>query len=149
ELLSRARAGSALPEATRVFASRTGRIWAGAVGIAGAAAMAIAAAATATNPPLVHVSSQTFLFLSWPAMGVSYALGRVLAERRMGQETAPAETGNIHADLARLEQARSVAEVRGIATRREMWSVALPMMAVALLGPLTIHCVFCLLTGIV
>lgn len=124
-----------------VLAARTGRIWAGIAGISGAAVMASTALARAFHAH--EAPSPTLVLLaSWPAMGVAYLAGNFAGHLRGRRVHVPRRTGDVHADLARLEEARSSAPSRGRAIALEGRSLALPMTAVGLLAPLTIHFAF-------
>jgi hypothetical protein len=130
-----------------VFAARTGRIWGGVAGIAGAGLVALAAVAGAARPSGAPVSATVVLLASWAAMGVGYVAGCLVGDRRARQIAVPRETGDVHADLARLERACSTVTAREGAVRMEEASTALPMIAVGLLAPLTLHFAFCFFTG--
>jgi hypothetical protein len=147
ELLSLVRDDSAVSDACRVCAARTGRAWAGAAGIAGAAAMALSSSAVLmTRQPSAPTPTECLL-LSWPTMGAAYAAGWIVGKARAKRAAALSETGDLHADLARLERANPVADSRALAAGLGRAGVALPMIAVALLAPLTIHLVLYLFGG--
>jgi hypothetical protein len=138
DLVERARQATGITGASRVFAVRTARIWAGAAGIAGAVLLATVAAATAWfGWPRAHLTE--ILVLSWPVMGAAYLLGRQFGAARIARLALPPPTDDILADLARLEGARPVEIARAGAARLERASMALPMSSVGLLAPLTIH----------
>jgi hypothetical protein len=145
DLVERAWQGTGINGASRVFATRTARIWAGAVGITGAALLAafgIAVLFGVQHPPVTLI-----LLLSWPAMGMAYLLGAKVGAARIARLAVPPPTSDILADLARLEGARPVEVARAGAARLERASMAVPMVAIALLAPLTIHLPFvCLLS---
>ena len=138
ELLAERTQDPSLAGASRVFGARTGRIWAGNTGIAGAVLLALGALATLAVPGLPLT---TLLLLSWPAMLGAGAVGWVLADRRVRREGAPRPTGDVRTDLARLQAALPASALRDLAVDRERRSLARPMIAVALLAPLTIHAV--------
>jgi hypothetical protein len=135
-------------DVSRVLAARTGRVWAGAAGIGGAVLMALCAAASAFVPRVVHVSPTSVLLASWPMMGAAYVIGRLAGERRQRAAALPPATGDVHADLARLERAVRAAPIRALAVRIERASTGLPMVAVGLLAPLTLHAAFRVLIGV-
>jgi hypothetical protein len=137
ELLSRTRNTAGTTGAARVFAARTARIWAGTTGVAGAALVAMLGIADKLghrHPPLTVV-----LLASWPAMGGAYMLGQILGARRAARLSVPAKTEDVLGDLARLEADQPLEAARHTAARIESVSLALPMIAVALLAPLTLH----------
>jgi hypothetical protein len=146
-ILASAREDTSLAGAASVFAARTGRIYAGTTGIVGAALMVASAVASGLWYVFPHArlgavsfpTVTTFVLGSWPAMAVAYRVGRVVGAHRIRDAATPRQTGDLHADLARLEH-----DLPGAVTRRrtaplERASVALPMFAVALLAPLTLH----------
>jgi hypothetical protein len=141
DLLTRAGEGLTPSAASRVYAARTGRVWAGVAGIAGAAGVVTMTALRFLGPHTRGVSPTLVLLLSWPAMVSAYIAGALGAAHRAKRALVPAETGDLHADLARLEQGWSVEEVRALANRWPWASTALPMMAVAFLAPLSLHAI--------
>ena len=150
DLLERTREGTALDAVRDVLAARTGRICAGLTGIVGAVLMALAALGGRGGlfrPALFEVPPSAFLFLSWPAMGAAYAIGSFAARRRVDRLATPPGTHDIHAAVAWLERARPVPALRWQAAGYERQSVALPLIAYALLTPLTLHSPVCLATG--
>jgi hypothetical protein len=134
-------------DVSAVLAARTGRAWAGAAGIGGAALTALSAAVSALRPQAFDVSPTSVLLATWPVMAAAYAMGHLAGERRQREAALPPATGDVHADLARLERAVRTSPVRALAVQGERASIGLPMVAVGLLAPLTLHLAFCVLTG--
>jgi hypothetical protein len=141
DLVERARHATGIAAASRVFAARTARIWAGAAGIAGTVLLVTVAIATAWFGWRSSFLTE-ILVLSWPVMGAAYLLGRYFGAARVARLAVPRPTADILADLARLEGARPVEVARAGAARLERASMALPMVAVGLLAPLSIHAPF-------
>jgi hypothetical protein len=137
----RARDDRALGDARRAHGRRVARIAAGVTGVAGAAVLAGTTAAS--HLAHAHVTKGTLsaiLLGAWPIMGLAYIAGRVDWWRRAGEPTrAAARARDLHAEIARLEQEVPVAPMRERARRLERASVTLPLAALALLGPLTLH----------
>jgi hypothetical protein len=125
---------------------RIARTVSGIVGIAGALMVACTCTRTDGTPT-------GFLLASSAAMAVTYAAvrGVLLASRRShGPRPIPPLTGRLDEDLARLDAAdpaRLVEQVTGAGTTLAMLSAALPLAAISLLSPLTLHFAFCALFG--
>jgi hypothetical protein len=131
--------------ASAVSAARTARIYAGVTGIAGAVLLV---AATLANFLLRWgVPLHAVLLASWPAMGFAYIAGLLRGRRRAAAIAVPAQTGDVVTDLARLETGEPVAAAHRHAERLEQAATALPMIAVGLLAPLTIHLPFAASVG--
>jgi hypothetical protein len=117
-----------------VVAARAGRATFGAVGIAGAAAMVGCALAGLRGGELGAV-----LLGTWAAALVAWAVARVafgiVASRAGGP---PRLTGDLHHDIARIAGAKPPRAGHGL----EISAAVLPMVAVSLLAPLTIHLAF-------
>jgi hypothetical protein len=129
---------SELAAVANVHARRTGRAWAGATGIACAAALvpaSVFAFMAERDYPTGGLSA--LLVGSWAAMGVAYALGRIRG--RLALASAEKPSGDVFADLARLEAERPIQDARSRASSIELRSVRLPAIAIALLLPLTTH----------
>ncbi len=125
-----------LPELRSTYARRWGRIAAGGVGVALAAVW-----------PFTFLSGQA-LPSYWLLGAVAGALGtygaaRLVAGRRAQRlfqpRPIPAPTGDDRADLARLDAACPLATRAAVLQRLELPSLALPLVAAALLGPLLLH----------
>lgn len=136
---------SALPAAlsqARVRERRVGRIVAGITGIAGGSLFMLLALVSFVMPPWRPSGDlQCILFGTWVAVGIAYALGRVGAKIRFGEPGIPRRSSDRWDYLAMLEAPLFSDEDRAWTDRLEVWSVALPMMAMALIAPLTIHAV--------
>jgi hypothetical protein len=117
-----------------VYVRRSARVFASAVGIGCAAFMAIAAAARRDG-------LTTILQASWLLMGGTYLLARLAAQAyvRRALERAFVPGASSSADVLRFEALTPALVVRELADRLEWRSVALPMTALALFLPLTLH----------
>jgi hypothetical protein len=117
-----------------VYVRRSARVVAGAVGIACASFLASAAA-------VQRDGLTTILQASWLCMAGTYLFGRMAAQahvRSVLERTfAPAESAA--GDVLRLEGLSPAGVVRELAERIEWRSVALPMTALALFLPLSLH----------
>lgn len=118
---------------------RVARIAAGAVGLAGAGLMILRAAAVALDPKHRVVGLTHLLLGSVVAMVIAYALGRVGAKLFYSRPAIPSRSRDPRLDELKLESPLCSQDAWDQADRRELWSVALPLMAIALLAPLTIH----------
>jgi hypothetical protein len=132
----------------RVFAARHGRI---AGGVAGAVCGSLVFLASVVAPAAPYVidlphepsgAAPTYLLagsgiaaLLVAAIARRAALGRAVA----ALQREPALTGDGPEDLARIDRADPLGDLRACATTLETKSVALPLAALALLAPLTIH----------
>lgn len=138
--------------ARRVARRRLGRAWGGALALGcGVLAFAIGLAslpADYRSEKELHGLAAGLLFLA-PVVG----LGAMIAGRAFAQlwlawnlDASPRLTGDVAADLARIEAADPLRASREVAMRWERMSVALPIAAVSILAPLTIHgVVYCML----
>jgi hypothetical protein len=136
-------ARTALSGAASVHARRTGRIWAGTAGMAGAAGVFGATALRFLGDVDALAGVPTALLpVSWLAMAVAYAAGIVVADARLRAFTdPPRRTGDVRADTVRIEEALPRVDQRARVDAMEQASVVLPMIATALLAPLSIHLV--------
>jgi hypothetical protein len=120
-------------EALGVRARRAGGIAAGIVGIAAMAGMALLAATDTRG-------ATACLVLAWPAMFLARALVRAVTARSdmraLHRRYTPSE--DVADDLVRLE-VPVAGHVAAAARRLEVPGVALPMIGLALLLPLSIH----------
>lgn len=136
ELLARRRLEVArLPPVVRsVYARREARRITGAVGIAGAFVLAVCAALRVDG-------LTTILQGTWISMILVYILARAVADGRLRRllaaTFAPGE--DVAGDLLRFEEIGPQQVVMRLAAPIERKSVALPMIALALLLPLTLH----------
>jgi hypothetical protein len=126
---------ASLPDAVPgVYVRRSARVYAGAVGIACASFMALAALAGSSG-------LTTILQASWLCMAGTYVLARIAArarvQRLLDRTFAPGASAG--ADVLRLESLTPTLVVRDLAERIERRSVALPMTALALFLPLSLH----------
>ena len=139
--------------ARRVARRRLGRAWGGAFAlVCGVAAFAVGLASLPADyhsEKLLHDWATSLLFVA-PLVGVAAlvcgrAVARLWLARRL--DAPPRLTGDVAADLARIEAADPLRASREIAMRWERMSVALPIAAASILAPLTIHgIVFCTLS---
>jgi hypothetical protein len=143
----RAAAGSTpyarLLAARRVYARRVARASGGLVGLgAGIALFASALWQMSSNGLVASGDPLTLLlFRGWEAAALAYVAGwiagRIRIARAVARAPSPAED-DAHA-LATLEASTPARIVERLASRLETASVALPMMAISFLAPLTIH----------
>lgn len=148
----RARDAALVDAARRVAVRRMGRAWGGAAALA-TALVAFAAGLTAlpasyeTDKALRALA--TVLLFGAPLVGLAALVcGRLFARIGLAWKLdAPLQlTGDVAADLARIEVADPLRVGREVAMRWERRSVALPLAAVAMLAPLTIHgLIWCML----
>ncbi|MFT3768843.1 MAG: hypothetical protein QM820_25645 [Minicystis sp.] len=143
----RARDERALADAQLARGRRSGRIAAGAAGIIGAVALVgtTLVHAFGHGHPIAGVPTAVLLG-AWPAMVLAYLGGRDDLRRRLLTSNERLAR-DLHAEIARLEQTLPVARVREQAARLERLSVALPLVAIALLAPLTLHALAFLLAS--
>ncbi|HEY3817026.1 MAG TPA: hypothetical protein VGL81_07645 [Polyangiaceae bacterium] len=125
--------------ARRVAARRIGRAVGGGVGLCTAvAALAIGVVGFALDGKLGI--STWLLFLAWPAALVSGVLARLVARPLLSLgEGGIAMSGNPSVDLVRLESTDPLRRACDLAMSWERSSAALPMAALSLLAPLSIH----------
>jgi hypothetical protein len=130
--------------ARRVASRRVGRAVAGGVGVV----MALASFAFAllgysrVDADGAHpdrITSTGLLFLAWPVALAVGAMARLLARPLLSVGGRVLLSGNPSVDLARLEATDPLREACDIAMSWERKSVALPLAAVSLLAPLSIH----------
>jgi hypothetical protein len=122
------------PGLAQAYARRSGRIVAGATGLGFAVALVLTAG--------VRRAGMTgILEVAWPAVLGVYAVARVLARLHLGRALAQthAPTENLHGDILRLEELGPRAQAQSMVDALESWSIALPMAALALLLPLSLH----------
>jgi hypothetical protein len=141
----RALDASLVAAARRVARRRIGRAWGGALALAcGVTAFAVGLAslpADYTVERQLHLWATGLLF-SAPLVGLAGLVwGRLMARAWLAHKLdAPVQlSGDVTTDLARIEAADSLRSSREVATRWERASVALPIAAVSILAPLTIH----------
>lgn len=128
--------------ARRVASRRIGRAVGGGVGVvmaAAAFAMGLLGFAHDGSPGTDRVASTALLFLAWPVAIAAALTARFIARPLLSLGGRVAMSGNPSVDLARLEAADPLPEARDLAMSWERWSAALPMAAVSLLAPLSIH----------
>lgn len=138
--LARERAAPTLPDLTRATVASVARLLAGAAGLGGA--LAVATLACLQRPPL---ATYTLLGTVGAAFAIVAAgrLGGALAARRPHElPPLPALTGSSAVDRAALEARDPLADLDArVARLRRLRgaSLALPLVAMSLLGPLTLH----------
>jgi hypothetical protein len=131
--------------ARRVAQRRMGRAWGGTVALAvGIAAFVAGLSSLPTSHPADDAlrSLATLLLFAAPVAGlVARTCGRLFARAWLAStlDAPPRLTGDVVADLARIEAADPLRASREIAMRWERASVALPLAATAMLAPLTLH----------
>jgi hypothetical protein len=119
---------------------------AGTVGLTAALATAICACLDETS------AAAEVLIGGAVAAPLTYALSRVLLAfggllSKGPAWTSPKLTGDLAADLARIDASSPLHRIARRLGSLEAWSSALPLAAISLLAPLTLHFLFCLATG--
>jgi hypothetical protein len=126
--------------ARRVAARRIARVVAGATALlVGATALVCGLASFAASQ---IVSLSTWMLLSaWPLAFMAGVVARLAAGAAMARRMhAPVSlTGSSVADLIRLDGADTLGQARAMAARWERASTALPLAALSMTAPLTIH----------
>ncbi|PIE17398.1 MAG: hypothetical protein CSA65_09050 [Proteobacteria bacterium] len=127
---------AAPPELIRVYARRVARIWGASFGLAGLLAMVFHFLVTMNERAL-----SLYIVGAWLAMGVAYLAVRLLAPTllRWRLRRAYATSGDIFFDLGRLEDQTPRDFALATAHRYERLGFQLPLVALALLAPLSIH----------
>lgn len=125
-----------------VLARRAGRVSAGLFGISGAVLLVLSLAA---RGPL---GLSTIVLYSWLAMAASYATTLLVVRLWVSWRVTRARrgTGDPLHDLCRLEAAHPRLDLLRSCARLEQASLALPLLAVSLLTPLSIH--LCIAVGV-
>ena len=133
-----------------VAARRVGRAIGGAVGVAvGGAALLVAAGAflldyTAQGP--MRAAATALLLGAWPLALIAGLCARWTARAVLSLRTRTALSGDLAADLVVLQSRDPLRDTCSAAMRWERRSAALPLAAVSLAAPLTLHwIVWCLL----
>jgi hypothetical protein len=133
--------------ARKVAASRMARAVAGATGLLlSVVAFASAIAGFALEPGSWPHGSEsgllTALLLSaWPAALVAWGITRTMAGAAIGRRVhaPPALTGDAGEDLLRLQREDSLGMARALAARWEWAGAALPLAALSMVAPLSLH----------
>ncbi|WP_437964625.1 hypothetical protein WMF04_33710 [Sorangium sp. So ce260] len=141
----------AIPEHLRhLYARRVARSLAGQVALVGAVVVVVAAAA----PPVLGVlddgAATIALLAAWATSALAYVVGRELAGGRLLRAISSdvRQSGDVHADRARIEAAAPEARVRSMVDAEERRSVAFPLAGVVVLAPLTLHlAIYCSFGG--
>lgn len=131
---------------------RVGRIAAGAVGVFGFGGIVALLIVEFVSDERMAGLASAALFLVWVLSFVAYLVAGGIAEVRFGRSGLPPRSEDVRADIERLSEIEPDLVLRDKVDRREVWSVALPMIAVSLLGPLTLHLILysvALILGIV
>jgi hypothetical protein len=133
----------------RVYERRLGRAAAGAAGIAGASALVAASVAVGADLMEKDGALSKILLGSWLVAGAAYLAGRLVAKHRIRPilQRMAQPSGDLRADLERLRDAEPSRAMRQLADGLERSSVALPLMTLALLMPLTLHALVWALWG--
>ena len=139
-----------------VYARRVARSAAGLVAtVLGAVLFAYtyghAAVALLSSPGPRHPHGEltSLLLVAWGASIAAYFIARSIARAHLDRYLARpvTRTGDAAIDLARLETTEPRAVLRQLVPAFERWSVALPLMGLAMLAPLTIHLAVALVVG--
>jgi hypothetical protein len=132
---------ASLSSAAEVHTLRSARIAAGSAGILGVIVLAIALFLSVV---VWHVAPRGLLSLillgTWVAVVIAYQLARRRAAARAARAAvAPAPSDDPWADLARLAALPPGASLHALAASQERASASLPLIALSLLLPLSIH----------
>ncbi|MBX3223387.1 MAG: hypothetical protein KF795_22940 [Labilithrix sp.] len=135
-----------LPRLRAIRSARIARALAGGVGIAGAVCLTASALLTSDGTP-THV-----LLGAGAASVATYLLARVVlgvagSFRQARGWTLPRLTGELDADLARIDASNPLHPLARHLGALEAWSTTLPLAAISLLLPLTLHYAFISVTG--
>jgi hypothetical protein len=129
--------------ARRIAARRVARSLAGCAGVMmGGAAFLVAIASFFSSPDAARtdrVAATVLLLAAWPTAFVIGAVGRVAARVMLSLDARIPLTGDPAEDLARLEARDPLQDARATARAWERRSTALPLAALSLLAPLSIH----------
>jgi hypothetical protein len=128
--------------ARRVAARRVGRALAGCVGVAmGGAAFIVTLASLLAegDAKRYRVAATLLLLAAWPVAIAVAVAGRLAARWLLGAEAYVALTGDAARDLARLEARDPLRDAVATAMDWERRGAALPLAALSLVAPLTIH----------
>jgi hypothetical protein len=142
ELRARREQGAYLVDLARGVASRRiGRAFAGAVGVAmGGTAFLLAVVRFISRFDDDHLGVvSSLLLLAWPAALMAGAVARVVARGVLVAEAPTPAPGNPAEELARLEARDPLRNAIATAMRWERRAAALPLAALSLVAPLTIH----------
>jgi hypothetical protein len=126
----------------RVFAQRKARIAAGKAGTGVALCLFLGSLGFVGRAGRDRGAMNTYILAAaWGALAIAGLLAWGLAQRRARRHLRrePAVTGDAHADLARIEVADPLADLRLAGSMLEARSTTLPLAAASLLLPLTLH----------
>ncbi len=128
----------------RVFSARMSRILGGAVGICGAL-LTVGTALAGGSPAPWLAGASLFSVAAWAVgrFGFHFA-ARGLFDKA---DLATGLTGHADADLARLDAVDPIRTIERKLDPLELWAAVLPLTAVSLLAPLTLHLIVGLLFG--
>jgi hypothetical protein len=126
-----------------VYQRRLGRIWAGFAGVAGATFLGLYAIVEG-NPNATHVLLGAILFPFVAALISRLFVGRLLLQRLLSRIF---ESDEPHLLYERLRSESAKKNLKDSIERLEQLSVGLPLVALSLLAPLTIHLLFFFLLG--
>jgi hypothetical protein len=152
DLCQRRERDSALADVARGIASRRiGRALGGATGVFLAGATFLVALLSFLlddeDQQNAHVAATVLLLSAWPAACVVAALGRGLAQPLLSRHARVPMSGDPAVDLARLEASDPLRAACGVAMAWERRSSALPLAALSLLTPLTLHAIVLAVTS--
>lgn len=134
-------------EVRNIYARRVARAVAGGVAAAAGVAMLVGGGIWALTTGSWYNPSQsdgrmTDVLLGGVVAGVlAYLPARLVAYRKFDRAVGNALSlsGNVRIDLVRVERAQPRRIAAELLSRAEAWSASLPLVAVALLGPLLVH----------
>ncbi len=134
-----------LPRLRRVGAARLARAAAGTVGLAAAAATVAGAFRDDGGATYALIGGGLLAMCAYVGVRALAAFGGLFVRR--GRWRIPELTGQLDVDLARIDASHPTAALARRVERLEIWSTALPLAAISLLAPLTLHFLVGLLFG--
>jgi hypothetical protein len=134
-----------LPSLRAIGAARIARAVAGGVGIFGTiATVVLACVGDRADPTYALVGSGLGVIGTYVLVRTSLAIGGALLPKRL---PLPKLTGMLQEDLARIDASDPLHPIYRQVAALEVWSTALPLVALSLLMPLTLHYAFLALFG--
>ena len=132
---------TAHPALAQTYARRVGRVAGGVAGVVLGLALPAAAGWMAATGSRFDGGQLTFGLIVAVCVSVATTLaGRAWATEHAHELLSTFElSGNVHADIVRLEAEHPVAQLIGRSDALERASIAWPLTAIALLAPLSIH----------
>jgi hypothetical protein len=139
----RERDASLVQVARGVASRRIGRAIGGAVGVAAAAVMFLLATTSflweSQAKSRAQAASTLLLLLAWPIAAAATLVARRVVRSSLSRDAREPMSGDPAADLAVLQARDPLRDTCATAMRWERRSAALPLAAISLLAPLTLH----------